>query len=88
MNTIKFILKRKVRRKHAMQWLSVNFRKFPNMDGADIGSDKFHGWRFIRGTDGIVYFANCIEPGISEEQLYQFLSGINLRKRIGAYAKA
>lgn len=63
MNIIKFRLSQ-VSRKHASNWLISNYDKFPVDESIDI--DTFHGWRFIRGLDGVLYFANCIEAGITD----------------------
>ena len=64
-DVIIFQLRTKPTRRQAQQWLTANVAAFPVMM-ADIGPDIFHGWRFVLGTDGIMYFANCIEAGISE----------------------
>jgi hypothetical protein len=34
-----------------------------------ISANAFNGWRFVLGTDGVVYFANCIDQGITEVDL-------------------
>jgi len=55
-------------REQAKHWLSENLMEFPAMK-EDIGPNIFHGWRFIRSVDGIVYFANCIDRGITEQEI-------------------
>lgn len=71
MSVIRFRLKERVSRARAMDWLLRCGPGFPEAaslrDG--IGEEIFHGWRFIRALDGIVYFANCIEPGILESEI-------------------
>lgn len=44
---------------------------FPQMEELNqiCGPNLFFGWKFIRGIDGVVYFANCIEPGITKEEV-------------------
>lgn len=77
-NIIEFRIKR-VSRTQAKNWLSFNAIKFPRSGKNKIYlKDLFHGWRFIRGLDGTMYFANCIDPGITEEEL----SNENNTKRI------
>jgi len=51
-----------------MGWLRQNYSEFPESDGIDTGQSVFYGWRFIRGLDGVMYFANCIDRGITEEE--------------------
>ena len=70
-NVLNFRLKQRAGRSQALQWLACNFVSFPDIKG--IGPDIFHGWRFIRASDGIVYFANCINAGIVESELTQFV---------------
>ncbi len=62
---LSFRLKIKPNRKQAMQWLRANISSFPDEVVGFIGPDMFHGWRFISAHDGAIYFANCIDPGIS-----------------------
>ncbi len=71
-NVINFRPRSRPSRQLAKQWLSLNISAFPNMQ-EDIGPNLFYGWRFVRGHDGVVYFANCIEPGISKQEFYEFL---------------
>ena len=66
MNIEKFSLGKRPDRKHVLQWLSANIDKYPEHPDKYIGPDLFHGWRFIVSLEGILYFANCIEPGICE----------------------
>lgn len=72
-NIIKFKPRSRPTRQQAAQWLAINYPKFPDMP-ENIGPNLFYGWRFIRGIDGVVYFANCIEPGITEAELQQFIA--------------
>ena len=65
-NIITFRLKKSPTRENALNWLRFFKIEFPDDESFD---DKFHGWRFIKGLDGIVYFANCIEPGITKSEL-------------------
>lgn len=58
-----------VTRDHARNWLLVNYSEWPHDMVENIGDDLFHGWRFIRTDIGLVYFANCVDAGISE---YEF----------------
>lgn len=57
-------------REQAMNWLVQSSTKFPELSEQDPATaEVFHGWRFVLGTDGVLYFANCIEPGITEAEL-------------------
>jgi hypothetical protein len=69
---LQFRIKQKPSRDHVKQWLSVNTDGFPVDVPNDIGQPLFHGWRFIRGLDGIVYFANCIDRGITEAEVKKY----------------
>jgi len=40
-----------------------------------MSDDIFHGWRFI-GVDGIVYFANCLDRGITASERIALQEGI------------
>ena len=72
---IKFHLRERPSRQQALQWLSLNYKKFPNFGMTVICSvEIFHGYRFTVGIDGEMYFANCIDPGITEEELIKFQS--------------
>jgi len=72
-NIINLALKTKPNRNHAKQWLSLHIKSLPNMNN-NIGKNMFYGWRFIRGIDSVVYFANCIEPGIDEIEFNEFIN--------------
>lgn len=73
-NVFKFKPKRRPTRIEAAQWLCLHFTRFPELEG-DYSENLFHGWRFVRGAgDGLIYFANCIEPGISEAEFLEFLA--------------
>lgn len=67
---IRFKPKTKPTRDHVKRWISRNFDKFPSFIPGDIGPDMFHGWRFVRGDDGVIYFANCIDRGITEGEVF------------------
>jgi len=69
---LKFRPKNKPNRLHAMRWLAVNAIEYPDDLPGNIGADSFFGWRFIRATDGIVYFADCIHEGITENEAMTF----------------
>ena len=80
---INFQLKNRPTRDHALNWLLSNISSFPNMDKSQIGEDLFHGWRFIKSTDKSVYFANCIDRGISENDFYEHcFCGQNHKERL------
>ena len=66
---IKLSLKNKPSRRQVINWLKFNKIRFPIMSEPYIGPDLFYGWRFITGLDGIVYFANCVDEGITEYEL-------------------
>jgi hypothetical protein len=70
-NVVNFRPSKRPSRQQAKQWLAANMDSFPDMQD-DIGPNIFHGWRFVRGLDGIIYFANCIEPGICESEFQKF----------------
>lgn len=63
-------LSRRVSRQHALNWLKQSSVKFPIMrNDAPISSPVFHDWRFVLALDGVVYFADCIEAGITESEV-------------------
>lgn len=61
-------------RAEAMKWLFNNLDRWP----ADTELNQFRlkpvqegapvGWWFIKSTDENIYFADCINPGISEAE--------------------
>ena len=51
-----------------MRWLINNVSEFPSSANDFIGDELFNGWCFIQGIDGVVYFANCIERGITASE--------------------
>ncbi len=61
-----FRLRTRPTRDQAKQWLVANVAAFPEALPGDVGPSLFHGWRFVRSTDGDVYFANCVERGIDD----------------------
>lgn len=63
-----FRLRKPPERHHVLQGLTQHVGKFPDNDSREI----FHGWRFIRGSDGVMYFADCVHPGITEAELKAF----------------
>jgi len=72
---IQFRLNYNPSRQQALQWLSQHYIGFPNSGVTSVYSvEIFHGWRFVSGLDNIVYFANCIDAGIGEEELMKFQS--------------
>lgn len=67
---IEFRLKHRASRVRALNWLTQSAIEFPALtEAAPIGANAFNGWRFVLGTDGVVYFANCIDQGITEVDL-------------------
>ena len=64
---IKFRLRKRATRNQALNWLLLNYDYFPLLRIGEVREDMFHGWRFIN-VEGINYFANCIESGISEKE--------------------
>lgn len=71
-NVIQFKPRRRPTRIEAAQWLCLHFRRFPELKG-DYSENLFHGWRFVRGMYGIVYFSNGIDVGINESEFLEFL---------------
>lgn len=71
-NVIEFRLRENPKRHHVIQWLSQHVGKFPEMSG--VGPKLFYRWGFIRASDGIIYFADCIHPGITEQEMNDFKS--------------
>lgn len=67
-NVIAFRLRNKPDRDRVKQWLRAHYSSFPAL-AEDVGPMVFHGWRFVRGLDGVIYFADCISPGITENEL-------------------
>lgn len=73
MTILQFNLPKKPSRQQAIQWLSAHYDAFPQMtEDKPISDSIFYGWRFVLGLDGIVYFGNCVEAGISEIDLIEF----------------
>ncbi len=72
-NIVEFRLKDKPKRNHVIQWLTVNFKTFPKVRKNSVGVNLFHGWRFIKASDGVLYFANCIHPGITQQEVDDFV---------------
>lgn len=71
-NVITFRIGR-VSRAQAMNWLANSCLSFPSLtEESPATPDMFHGWRFVLGSDGVVYFANCIERGITQVELTSF----------------
>ena len=66
---LSFNLKTTPSREHVKNWLVNNCDSWPVSMVNDISGDMFYGWRFIRSTDGLVYFANCVDAGISEHEI-------------------
>ena len=64
----KFRLKAKPTREQAKRWLAINYSEYPELLDRDISDDMFHSWRFVRALDGNIYFANCVDTGISEDE--------------------
>lgn len=57
----------------AMQYLIDNYDDFPESMDVDIQLDaQFRNFRFIRHTSGEIFFANCIQPGISKDDFDNF----------------
>lgn len=71
---VQFRRRARVTRLQAIQWFSQHVDVFPSLGEPFVGPEMFHGWRFVTGTDGVVYFANCIDPGIDERELLDFKS--------------
>lgn len=67
-NVLEFKLRKRPERYHVLQWLTQHVVAFPEVGSANV----FHGWSFIRGSDGVMYFADCIRPGITEDELKAF----------------
>lgn len=80
----KMILKfrTKATRQQALQWLSQHYNAFPKITG--VSKEIFNRWHFIMGTDDIVYFANCVEHGITEQELLDFKSRSSIIKQDAA----
>lgn len=71
MKVINFRLKRKPSRQQVINWAVANNIIFPNLSESNpVTENIFHGWRFIYGTDGVVYLANCIDLGITKDEIY------------------
>jgi hypothetical protein len=74
---IQFRRKKETSREQALNWLVQNgITDFPYVDvSSPVGPDVFHGWRFVLAYDTVVYFANCIDPGISELEVATVIEG-------------
>lgn len=66
---LKFRLKKCPGREQAKNWLISNGIKFPTDIKNDIGPDIFHGWRFVRGLNNVMYFACGLYEGITEDEI-------------------
>lgn len=71
---LQFKIKERPSRLQAIRWLLINNISYPNekqlFEG--IGPCLFHGWRFIKASNNVIYFADCIHEGITEYDLKQF----------------
>jgi len=65
-----FSLKVRPSRNQATRWLSRHFKSFPATN--EIGDPIFHGWRFLKASDDIIYFTDFYHPEISEEELSEY----------------
>jgi hypothetical protein len=73
---VMFRLKTRPTRVRVKQWLASNFDAFPDSVQNGVGRALFHGWRFVVSPEGQTYFANSIEPGISESEFLHVRSSI------------
>ena len=71
MSILNFRLNKKATRKHALNWLVLNCDIWPVVEDDESNAIKFHDWRFIESNSGTIYFADCIDRGITE---VEFLS--------------
>lgn len=78
MEVLNFRLKKKATRQQAINWLVLNCDIWPVTEDEESNAIKFHGWQFIESLEGTIYFADCIERGITE---VEFLSA---RKKLCA----
>jgi len=67
-NIVPFRLRYHPDRFQAVRWLSINKPTF-HVENNGIGEDMFHGWRFIKSPEGIIYFADCIHAGITQDEI-------------------
>ena len=70
-NVVKFRLKARTPRARAMRWLKDNVKHWPttrSIGKYGIGDELFHGWRFVDSRESGIYFANCIDQGISKAE--------------------
>ena len=69
MKIVKFALEDRPTRSMALGCLKSHSVRFPPESFDGIGKDLFFGWRFVRGSDGIVYFADGVSAGITRYEL-------------------
>ena len=75
-------IKNSASRQDAMIWLSANYNYFPSLPKNNHSSGEiFYKWRFIRGTDGLVYFSNCKDKGISEKDFFEYEKQATLNRK-------
>ena len=56
-------------RVRAMDFLLNNYERFPVLPvGVFSWRHLFEGWGFTKGDDDTLYFADCINPGICEDE--------------------
>ena len=58
----------------ALVYLLDNVGMWPAYVEDYIGPKEYYNWRFIKDLNGEIYFANCIEQGISEEEFMVLLA--------------
>lgn len=66
METLQFRLKDRPPRQQAINWLAKNCEIWPVVVDDETHTYRFHGWEFIESFEGVIYFANCIDAGITE----------------------
>lgn len=56
-------------RADAIEHLKRTLSYWPVALDNGFGEKELGSWRFIRGPDGIIYFADCAAPGITKEEM-------------------
>lgn len=54
----------------AVNYLKTNLIEWPRYLEKHIGTKEFKGWRFVEAFDGLIYFVNCADKGITKSEMH------------------
>jgi len=53
----------------ALSWAARHITRYPDNRAPDITLGVYYDWGFVRGLDGVMYLANCLDRGITEDEV-------------------